>query len=175
LFEIMRVLLDLPQTYQRLSVLATSFLLLVACGDKGTQVTLPTAQGGVKVTLPWRDGGSIPRQYTCDGANRRPAVRVKANGPPSRIAIVMTDPDAPGGTFVHWTRWGTTEGRNSFGKTGYDGPCPPTGDSPHRYVVTAYVLKKDPGLPAGAEPGTVVAAIGKLATASGRVTGRYGR
>jgi len=139
------------------------------------QETLPTAQAGLKVTLPWSAGGSIPRQYTCDGANRRPRVKVEANAPPSRIAIVMTDPDAPGGTFVHWTRWGTTEGRNSFGKTGYDGPCPPPGDSPHHYLVTAYVLKKRLGLAPGADPNTVVAAIGRLATASGRVTGRYGR
>ena len=134
----------------------------------------PKPSGGVKVTLPWHNGGRIPREYTCDGANRAPHVKVSRTGP-GGTAIVMTDPDAPGGTFVHWTRWGTTEGRNSFGNTGYDGPCPPRGDKPHHYVVTAYVLKSKLGLPEGASLDSVVAQIRVRASASGSITGLYGR
>ena len=87
----------------------------------------------------------------------------------------MTDPDAPGGTFVHWTRWGSVEGQNSFGHVGYDGPCPPKGDRPHHYVVTVYRLRSPLGLKRGTKPGEVVAAIRKQATAKGSETGLYGR
>src|SRR5438045_7023671 len=116
----MRVLLDFPQTYQRVLFAATAFLLL-GCGGNGSQQPLPRVKaGGVQVTLPWKDEARIAREYTCDGANRTPAVRVQPS-PPGRVAIVMSDPDASGGTFIHWTRWGSSEGRNSFGRTGYDG------------------------------------------------------
>jgi phosphatidylethanolamine-binding protein (PEBP) family uncharacterized protein len=170
----MRVLLDCTPTYQRLLALATGFFLLTGCGgDKGLDKPLPKTSAAVTVTAPWRDGGRIPREYTCDGANRTPTVEVSRTGPGGN-AIVMTDPDATGGTFVHWTRWGTTEGRNSFGKVGYDGPCPPKG-RPHHYVLTAYVLKQKLGLPRGAEPDAVIAQIRKFASASGSITGLYGR
>lgn len=92
------------------------------------------------------------------------------------MAIVMTDPDAPGGTFVHWTRWGNgVEGRNSFGHTGYDGPCPPKGDKPHRYVVTVYSLRAPLALKRGATPDQVLSQIRALGSASGSVTATYRR
>lgn len=88
----------------------------------------------------------------------------------------MTDPDAPGGTFVHWTRWGSsTVGKNSFGKLGYSGPCPPRGDKPHHYVITVYALRRPLGLAAGSSPDQVIAAVRRAAFASGSVTGLYGR
>jgi phosphatidylethanolamine-binding protein (PEBP) family uncharacterized protein len=124
--------------------------------------------------MPWRDRARIPQQYTCDGADREPAVRVTGAGS-HPVAIVMTDPDAPNGTFVHWTRWHGVEGQNSFGKTGYSGPCPPEGDKPHRYVVAAYALRSDLDLPAGTEPEKVLEAIQKLKVESGSSTGLYGR
>jgi hypothetical protein len=170
----MRVLLDVSPTYQRLLAVATGLFLVTGCGDKGLDKPLPKATGGVQVTLPWRDGGRIPREYTCDGSDKAPAVRIDKDAPHG-TAIVMTDPDAPGGTFVHWTRWGATEGENSFGRTGYSGPCPPKGDKPHRYVVTVYVLKRQLGLPRGSKPDEVVAAIKKSTSASGSSTGLYGR
>ena len=88
----------------------------------------------------------------------------------------MTDPDAPGGTFVHWTEWDEgVEGENSFGKTGYSGPCPPKGDDPHHYVLTVYRLAKPLGLPKGAKPDAVIAAIKERTVASGSTTGTYSR
>src|SRR4051812_34048240 len=144
----MRVLLDVRPTYQRMVAIATGVMFLVGCGDKTIDKPLPKASEHVAVNLPWKDGGRIPRKYTCDGANVEPEVSAgKIGGADSRtIAIVMTDPDAPGGTFVHWTAWDGAEGKNSFGKTGYSGPCPPKGDSPHRYVVTVYALRQRLGL-----------------------------
>ena len=158
-------------TYQRLLGVATAFFLVTGCGDKALDKPLPTTKVSVTVTLPWRDGAPIPRKYTCDGGDQRPAVKTSAK----QIAVVMTDPDAPGGTFVHWTRWGSTEGKNSFGRTGYSGPCPPEGDGPHHYVVTVYELRRRLPLKAGADPDEVLEAIRKVAVASGSSTGTFGR
>ena len=158
-------------TYQRALVLASLALLGTGCGGKKLDEPLPKASQSISVKLPWPDGGAIPRRYTCDGGSQVPAVtEPRPNG-----ATVMTDPDAPGGTFVHWTRWGSTEGENSFGKTGYSGPCPPKGDAPHHYVVTVYRLRAPLGLSAGSPADKVVAAIKKSAVASGSATGTYGR
>ena len=158
-------------TYHRCLLLATTVLLLGGCGGKGLDKPLPKPPTTIQVKLPWAEGGRIPREYTCDGAEKTPAVTPSGD----TAALVMTDPDAPGGTFVHWTRWGAHQGKNSFGKTGYSGPCPPKGDQPHHYVVTVYRLKAPLELADGSAADQVVAAIRKTATASGSVTGTYGR
>jgi len=171
----MRVLLGVSPTYQRCLVLATFALLVCGCGSKGLHEPLPQAKAGIEVTAPWHEGATIPRRYTCDGAGTAPKIRSDKLPAQEDRAIVMTDPDAPGGTFVHWTAWGAAEGRNSFGKTGYSGPCPPKGDKPHRYVITVYALRNPLGLAAGASPEDVVDAIKSDTLAKGSVTGLYGR
>jgi Raf kinase inhibitor-like YbhB/YbcL family protein len=101
------------------------------------------------------DGAVIPARHTCDGEDISP--RLTWSGAPEgtrSLALVMDDPDAPRGSFTHWVVYdlptdlkelgeGSTQGtrgRNSFGKTGYGGPCPPPGDAPHRYRFTLYAL-----------------------------------
>ena len=102
----------------------------------------------------------------------------------------MEDPDAPSGTFVHWTVYGIApsvrrfdagkvpngaeQGENSFGDDGYGGPCPPEGDDPHHYVFTLYALKDASALPAGAKPDDVRAKLAG-AVARGTFTGTYAR
>jgi Raf kinase inhibitor-like YbhB/YbcL family protein len=96
-------------------------------------------------------GGDIPELYTCDGANLSPALEWK--GAPAgalSFALIVDDPDAPGGTWNHWllcdipkattaipqgVRLGSigVSGSNDFGKLGYGGPCPPKGHGPHHY------------------------------------------
>ncbi|HEX6713752.1 MAG TPA: YbhB/YbcL family Raf kinase inhibitor-like protein [Thermoleophilaceae bacterium] len=150
--------------------------MVTGCGDKKLDKPLPSAGQKLVVEGPWKDGGRIPKQYTCDGAQKAPEVGASEPAGTKDVAFVMTDPDAPGGTFVHWTHWGSnTEGENSFGKTRYGGPCPPKGDKPHRYVITFYALRAPLGLPAGSDPDKVVAAIKQKAFASGSLTGLYGR
>lgn len=91
-------------------------------------------------------GEPMSSRFTCDGRDVSPPLRWTA--PPRgtvSLALTVTDPDAPGGPFVHWrlTRISPSAralpegsragGRNGFGKTGYGGPCPPRGQA-HRYV-----------------------------------------
>lgn len=109
-----------------------------------------------KLTTPdFADGADIPRRNSCDGEDVAP--RLEWTGVPEgtrSLALVMDDPDAPHGTFTHWVLYDIpatenglgegstlgTQGRNSFGRRGYGGPCPPPGDDPHRYRLTLYAL-----------------------------------
>jgi phosphatidylethanolamine-binding protein (PEBP) family uncharacterized protein len=144
------------------------------CGSNAHEKPLPRSATHIRVMAPWAAGDRIPVRYTCDGNGQAPVVRAtKVPGERDQV-VVMTDPDAPGGTFVHWTAWGGAEGRNSFGETGYGPPCPPGGDKPHHYVITVYALESKLGLPAGSPPTRVLAAIRRKAIASGSVTGLFG-
>lgn len=98
---------------------------------------------------------SIPAQYTCDGDDVSPQLSIEDVPKEAKsLALIMDDPDAPAGTWVHWTLWdispdtktisssqipqGAKEGTTSFGTTGYGGPCPPGGE--HRYFFTLFAL-----------------------------------
>jgi len=163
-------------TYQRWVAIATGIVLFTGCGHKGLEKPLPQAEATIRVSAPWPEGGRIPARYTCDGAQTTPKIRFVRPSGTRDAAIVMTDPDAPGGTFVHWTHWGaSSDGTNSFGKTGYAGPCPPKGDKPHRYVITVYALRRPLGLVPGSDANKVVAAIRAKSFASGSVTALYSR
>src|SRR5687768_15689957 len=105
--------------------------------------------------------GHIPPQYTCEGENINPALIVR-NFPENTktLALIVEDPDAPNGTFDHWVVWNIPpneaiaersnagiNGTNSFGKTGYGGPCPPSGV--HRYFFKVFALDAELKLKAG--------------------------
>jgi Raf kinase inhibitor-like YbhB/YbcL family protein len=130
-------------------------------------------------------GTSLDKRFTCDGAGSTP--RPGWASVPARTAelvLVVTDPDAPGGRFVQWTAYGipptahfvptsARSGRNSAGKTGWAPACPPPGSGRHRYVFDVYALGRHSGLPAGAAPARVIAAV-RGAIASGQVEALYG-
>jgi Raf kinase inhibitor-like YbhB/YbcL family protein len=136
----------------------------------------------------FRAGGTIPKPYTCDGRNVSPPFRWTA--PPAgtkAFAILMDDPDATIGTFLHWTAWnipartrslGTgqrpqREGANGAGSSRYIGPCPPSGV--HRYIFRLYALEAPLKLAAGAAREEFVAALRGKVLATARLVGRYGR
>jgi Raf kinase inhibitor-like YbhB/YbcL family protein len=103
----------------------------------------------------FEDGSAIPMQYACDGGGMNPPLGLAdlPKGTES-VALVMEDPDAPKGVFVHWILWNISpfvsqipensipsnskEGLNGKGTQGYVGPCPPSGT--HHYVFTVYAL-----------------------------------
>jgi Raf kinase inhibitor-like YbhB/YbcL family protein len=130
----------------------------------------------------------IPVRHTCDGRNVSPPLRWAAPPTDTRsFALLMDDPDAPGGTFTHWIAWnipaGTRslrsgqrpprEGTNDAGRIGYTGPCPPSGV--HRYVFRLYALNSNLGVPRGASRAEFLAALRGKVLATARLVGRYRR
>jgi len=107
------------------------------------------------------EGGRIPLLNSCQGADVSPPL--EWNGSPAdtrTFALVVEDPDAPGGVFTHWLLWdipgtvralpqgykpgpSTMAGRNGFGSLAYRGPCPPKGHGVHRYFFRLYALTVD--------------------------------
>ncbi len=168
-------------------------IVVGACGIALAAVTLsPLAAGpaGIKTTSSaFAQGGNIPAKFTCDGSNTNPPLQF-ANIPPEAktLALIVDDPDAPGGLFTHWLVWNidpkTTsipegaapkgrQGTNDFGKTGYGGPCPPSGT--HRYVFKIFALDRELDLPAGAKRPRLDAAMRGHILAQGELMGRYAK
>lgn len=152
----------------------------------------------LEITSPaFSDGGPIPRAHTCDGADLSPPLTWR--GAPDRtkaFALVVDDPDAPGGTWVHWVLYGldasttnlptgihaaprpgqpiVTQGTNDFQRSGYGGPCPPKG-RPHRYVFTLYALDTQMVLPPGATKAVLLDAMKGHVLEETKMFGTYGR
>lgn len=177
----------------RWGVLVLAALLAGCGGGEKPSEPLPSVAATLKLTSSaFADGATIPRRYTCDGADSSPPlVWTKPPKAARELALLVEDPDAPNGTFVHWTVYGIAprtvvidvnqppadaeEGENSFGKRGYSGPCPPKGDEPHRYVFTIYALRSTLKLAPGAKPADVRKAIAERAIARGQLVGRFKR
>jgi phosphatidylethanolamine-binding protein (PEBP) family uncharacterized protein len=165
-------------------------VIVAGCGGDGDRLSgddLPRAPAALRLSsAAFTDGSQLPQRYTCDGAGDEPSVRTGAVPPSTReLVLVVSDPDAPGGTYVHLTRYGLApggsldeggrEGRNSAGDAGWTAPCPPEGDAAHRYVWSVYALRDPTGLDAGAKPDDVTAALSDGLLAGGTITARYGR
>jgi Raf kinase inhibitor-like YbhB/YbcL family protein len=144
-----------------------------------------------RLTSPsFADGASIPARHTCDGDDLSP--RLTWTGTPGgtqSFALIVDDPDAPRGTFTHWvvydipaemTELGEgstlgTQGRNSFGRSGYGGPCPPPGDDAHRYRFTLYALDVPAIALEGGTRGELERKIETHVLATARLVGKYQR
>ncbi len=129
--------------------------------------------------------GLIPQEYTCDGEGINPPLHF--SGVPEgtvSLALIVDDPDAPGGRYDHWLVWnippGTEipggrrpgiSGSNSDGRTGYHPPCPPDGE--HRYFFYVYALDTLLHLQAGAGRSELEAAIQGHILANAELMGRY--
>lgn len=130
-------------------------------------------------------GGHIPPKYSCEGEDVNPPLEI-SDVPEETVslAIIMEDPDAPKGIFTHWIVWNIEphepiaensvpgiSGRNSFGKTGYGGPCPPSGS--HRYFFKIYALDTHLNLEAGSDKDALLKAMQGHVLASGELMGYY--
>jgi Raf kinase inhibitor-like YbhB/YbcL family protein len=167
-------------------------LILTACRGQDAS---PAFGGGNEMSIrisstAFMEGGKIPKIYTCDDQNVSPPLAW--TGVPTKtvsLALIMDDPDAPSGTWVHWVSFNIppnltslgqgkrgigTDGKNDFGKLGYGGPCPPRG-STHRYFIKIYALDQTPDLKVGATKAQVENAMKGHILAQGELMGRYGR
>jgi Raf kinase inhibitor-like YbhB/YbcL family protein len=140
--------------------------------------------------------GSIPRAFTADGADLSPALAWTGIPPRTRaLALIMDDPDAPVGLWTHWTLYnlpagqtslaenrpkvptladGSRQGRNTWGRLGYNGPAPPPG-KPHRYFFKLYALSEPLALEAGATREQLDKALQGKVVAEAQWMGTYGR
>jgi len=190
-------------------------VLVIACGGSSSKpsatptaqsattpaVATPAGTGGrtVKtVTLTstaFADGASIPTKYTCDGESVSPPLGW--DGPPSgtqSLALIVDDPDAPSGTFVHWVIYdlppslrglpegvstdakpstGGTNGKNGSGKSGYTGPCPPSGT--HHYHFKLYALDTSLNAPSGWSKDQLLQAMQGRVIGQGELVGTFSR
>jgi Raf kinase inhibitor-like YbhB/YbcL family protein len=189
-------------------VVALCVAALVACGgdDDDTNNASPTSSTSsngpaattnttraAELTLTssaFADGEPIPTAYTCDGDNVSPPLAW--SGVPDgvqELALIMDDPDAPSGTFVHWVVWGIDAkpgsveqgalptgavlGKHGAGGEGYTGPCPPSGV--HHYNFELFALSGAPDVEAGASADELRAAVGDITVATAKLIGTYER
>jgi Raf kinase inhibitor-like YbhB/YbcL family protein len=175
-------------------LIAALGLMLYGCREQskaeGKHMTLEL------VSSAFSEGDFIPAKYTGDGDNVSPPL--KWTEPPATtksFALVMDDPDAPMGTWVHWVIYmippsvlelpegmakketvldGVRQGRNSGGSIGYDGPAPPKG-KPHRYYFKLYALDDVITLKPGASKEELMKAIQGRVVEETKLMGRYQR
>jgi Raf kinase inhibitor-like YbhB/YbcL family protein len=141
------------------------------------------------------EGGLIPKKHTCDAEDISPDLNW--SGVPKEVkslALICDDPDAPGGTWVHWVLFnipadvtilqagvspdavlknGARHGKNDFRKLGYGGPCPPGGT--HRYFFKIYALDTLLSLESGSTKSQLLAAMKGHVLAEGQLMGKYKR
>lgn len=150
----------------------------------------------MKLTTPaFSDGALIPAKFTCDGANVSPPLHwSELPAGTKALALIVDDPDAPRGVFVHWLAYGipnsmdglpegfgtaakiphgVKQGKNGFGSLGYGGPCPPSGT--HRYFFHLYALDAEPDVTPGASREALERAINPHVIAKAELMGKYAR
>jgi Raf kinase inhibitor-like YbhB/YbcL family protein len=134
--------------------------------------------------------GIIPREYSCDGSGKIPELKITAVPQNAvSLAVIVSDPDAPSGEFIHWVVWdllpsitGITNGnlpkdavvgKNGASGTGYVAPCPPSGT--HRYYYTVYALDTILTLPANAGAAELRQAMNGHILTQAQVMGHYSK
>lgn len=145
--------------------------------------------GELKIVSPsFSNGGTIAAKFGHEGGNARPSLKIE--GVPANaksLALIVDDPDAPGGLFTHWLVWnidpettaigehsvpkGVVEGTNDFGEAGYGGPQPPSGT--HRYYFKIFALDQMLELASGAMRRELEKAMKGHIIAQAEVMGRY--
>ncbi|MEA5503011.1 YbhB/YbcL family Raf kinase inhibitor-like protein [Halotia wernerae UHCC 0503] len=190
---------------QSIAIFGLAGLSVVSCSNTSDRNTLinPNNSSQLKkevktmklASSAFDANGLIPVKYTCNGKDiSPPLIWDEVPTGTQSIVLIVDDPDAPGGTFVHWVVYdipatvrqlpeqiaavetlsnGGVQGTNDFGKLGYGGPCPPSGI--HRYFFKLYALNQKLGLPAGATKNQVLATMKDHVLATVELIGRYQR
>jgi Raf kinase inhibitor-like YbhB/YbcL family protein len=181
-----------PQPTSRALLLA-ALLAGSGCGEPEETMDTPAAATLRVTSSAFEDEGAIPARFTCDGQDASPPLSWSP-GPDGTVsyALIVEDPDAPGGTWAHWVAWnlveprlregvppddvladGTRQGRNSWRRTGYGGPCPPSGT--HRYFFGVHALDTTLDLPPDTDAAALRAAMRGHVLARGELLGLYTR
>lgn len=174
------------------SILFIFILTSTACTpDNGQHVQENSREKEIGLmSSAFSDGEMIPQKYTCDAENVSPPLFWSdiPEGTES-MALIVDDPDAPVGTWVHWVLYDIpadqyslpegvigvgNEGKNNFGNVGYGGPCPPMGPT-HRYFFKIYALATTLGLDAGETKENLERAMEGHILAQGHLMGQYQR
>lgn len=168
-------------------------LLSMLTGILSTEVLGKGVRTMEKLTVTsaaFAEGKAIAVKHTCDGDDVSPPLVIGATPAGTRsLALIMDDPDAPGGIWVHWVAWNippqTREipengmpaaarlGRNDWKLNGYGGPCPPFGT--HRYFFRLYALDTALSLPPSATKSDLEHAMEGHVLAAGQLMGIYKR
>lgn len=191
-----------PQTKSRSFLLVLSIIILGTIvgayfvlqkkpGRESIQQTQQVLTTNMKLTSSvFESSQSIPVKYTCDGDNVSPPLTVSEVPQDAvSLALIMDDPDAPAGTWVHWIIFnidpktnqinensmpsGSQGGVTSFGKPGYGGPCPPSGT--HRYFFKLYALDLKLDLITGVDKAAVENAMSGHIISQVELVGTYSR
>lgn len=185
--------------YRRLSVLVAASFSIPLIGGCGATTTPPPSpmEGALELTsAAFAEGEAIPEKYTCDGQDISPPL--SWSDPPEgtkSFALIVDDPDAPLGTWVHWVLFnipadrrslpedvpaeetlsdGALHGQNGWKRLAYGGPCPPSG-STHQYVFKLYALDTILDAEAGAKKNRILKAMEGHILAETRLTATYSR
>jgi len=177
-------------------ILAMAWVFLRRSEGRRDIVDAETVPALTVTSSSFPNGGMIPARFTCDGEDVSPQLSISS--PPTRtksLTLIVDDPDAPAGSFVHWvafnlspglhdlpegasarpeTLQGGAQGRNDFDKNGYGGPCPP-GNKPHHYFFRIYALDTFLQLPEGSTRSVVAQAAKGHVVAEGKLVGLYTR
>lgn len=184
------------------SILIT--FLVVGCGDaknqsqttnKNEEDTMATSGKFSIMSTAFREGEMIPQKYACDGKNVSPPLKWESIPVQTKsLALIVDDPDAPAGIWVHWVIFnipstaaglqenvptkdslpdGSVQGKNDSREIGYDGPCPPGGT--HRYFFKLYALDTMLKLSSGSTKPELLKAMEGHIVAQAQLMGRYSR
>jgi hypothetical protein len=181
-------------------IVCSSVVLIFACaapqkGGKAETTDKAVRTGMLLVSTAFNDGELIPTKYSGYGENVSPDLAwAQVPDGVRSFAMICRDPDAPGGTFYHWVvfnipdsvrqlpeglghaaalRFGGTQGMNSFGRVGYDGPKPPMGT--HRYYFDLYAFDVTFLLDQTATAGRILKAMKGHVLAQASLMGKYAR
>jgi Raf kinase inhibitor-like YbhB/YbcL family protein len=174
--------------------LAFLVMLLAACTQTpDLALTAPAGVAPIRLTSPaFANDQPIPVEYSCQGSNHSPELNWE-NIPAGAqsLALIVDDPDAPGGSFVHWVLanlpptenglsagqaapTGAVQGTNSSGRSGYTGPCPPAGKA-HHYIFTLYAVDQVLSLEAAPNKAGLLTALEGHILATGQLVGTFQR
>jgi Raf kinase inhibitor-like YbhB/YbcL family protein len=178
-----------------ISLAALASASLAGClEDEGGGAEALEGSDSLNVTLRF---ASFPDRHTCEGENLSPPVEIDGlDESVASMAVILEDPDAPRGTFVHWLIWNlepseavpegvppegevanpveAVQGTNGFGLIGYYGPCPPPGPA-HKYVLKVFALDTRLDLAPGSDRSDIESAMKGHVLTSGEAVATYGR